>query len=214
MTIRLTLLAAAVLFSTLAGAVSIISAERKPGKPVGIPGYTTIEDEEYKALPNPENSPEDAAELGCSACALAVQLMQRQLEKLKTEFQRQPQNLKEYHALAAIDGLCNKYGLKVGLISYEDKSVAKKFVHESDGVAMGAKTVLKGGWITRFWMMKCEDMMTDAEDHLSAMMKGKQIDLCPMCKDAQMYEERRNKKKQAAEERKNKKQRAAAGGDL
>lgn len=122
-------------------------------------------------------------ELACHACSYSVRLMQSALEKVRVEFERQPHKLKEYHALAAVEDVCKKNKLNVGLLSKQKDEVTSHFIHEMEAKQTNAgQHVLKGGWITRYFYQKCEDMLTIAEDHMGEMMQGKDVNLCPACK--------------------------------
>jgi hypothetical protein len=149
----------------------------------GLPGHTELTDDETGDVPHPDDSPAMNTELTCKACSYSVRLMQGALEKVRVEFERQPDKLREYHALAAVEDVCKKNKLHVGLLSKNKEDVTTDFIHEVEAKQTEAGDhVLKGGWVTRFFYQKCEDMLTTAEDHMAQMMQGKDVNLCPACK--------------------------------
>ena len=74
-----------------------------------LPGYSDVDEQQFKNMPDIDNA-DDHLELSCSACSTSVGLMKNHFDKLKQEFHLHPENMKEYHAYAAIDGMCKKYG--------------------------------------------------------------------------------------------------------
>ena len=146
-----------------------------------LPNYSIIDEADQAALPHPDNA-DDNIVLTCMACNAGSILMNRELDKVRAEFERQPERFREYHALAAIDGLCKKNFLKMGLLSYgPGKPVEPRFVHEDMAAQFNADSVLKGSWITGFWKQKCDDLVTEAEENMDKMIKGDPVDLCPAC---------------------------------
>lgn len=189
-----------VIISVLLSSMMMVSA-----KDGNLPGHEMVDQEEFDYMPNPEDSPEMNTELSCSACSYSVKLMQGALEKVKLEFQRQPEKLKEYHALAAIDDVCKKHFLHVGLLGTSQKSATTEFIHEQEAKATGkGANVLKGGWITRFFNQKCEDMLTEAEDNMGKMMKGEGVNLCPSCEKWNKINEKRELKQHKKDKKKKK----------
>ena len=160
-----------------------------------LPGHEVLDEDQAGYVPNPDESPEMADELACTACSYSVRLMQGAMEKVRLEFERQPEKLKEYHALAAIEDVCKKHKLNVGLLAKDKSSATTEFIHEMEAKQKSAgQHVLKGGWITRFFYTHCEDMLTLAEDHMGEMMKGKDIQLCPKCVKHKANQEKKEKK--------------------
>lgn len=177
----------------------------------GLPGHEELDDNEYKTVPSPDDSPEMNLELTCHACSYSVRLMQGALEKVRVEFERQPGKLREYHALAAVEDVCKKHKLHVGLLAKDRDDVTTEFIHEVDAKQKSAgQHVLKGGWITRFFYQKCEDMLTIAEDNMKEMMKGGDVDLCPPCKKFEQVQAERKKKNEGGSEANQKKKRVDA----
>ena len=132
-------------------------------------------------IPNPREEPE-RSELLCSACLSTGLELLKALRKVRKEFERQPDKLKEYHLLAAAGDVCEKATLNMGLARDEaSRRVTTTFANEA--AVRGKSAVVKGGWVTHMWKSECFDTIDRLEDDLRKIYNddGKTYEFCPAC---------------------------------
>lgn len=142
-----------------------------------------VADEDASYIPSVEND-QERAEMTCSACHTTIFELFRAFKKLKKEFDRQPEKLKEYHLLAASSDVCENARLHMGLIRNEsDKRITTVYANELEPGVSEKYSLVKGAWVTSFWMQKCHETLDNLEEEFMPIYKkmGKGMTLCPVC---------------------------------
>ena len=151
--------------------------ERQPPANSGIPRSLTEEDAQY--VPS-LNDDKEFAEMQCSACKASAGLMLERLEKLRKEFHLQPEKIKEYHMVAAIDDMCEHEKNHFGLVQDgAAKVVTTTYKDEYHTDYQGS--IVKGAWVTKFFTQTCIEMLERVEDDVVRLWKGASLVVCPMC---------------------------------
>ena len=147
----------------------------------GVPRGLTKDD--AAKVPDPNNA-KDKFRLECSACITAASEVGKRLEKVHKEFKYEPEKVKEYHIMAAVDELCEREVFHYGMFRDGiEKIVYPKFVDEND--ERWKSTTVKGGWATKLWQRVCHEMMERIEDDIPKAYRGEKIQFCPTnCKKA------------------------------
>ena len=150
---------------------------KEPPAHSGIP--RTLRDDERGHVPSLTSRREREA-MKCSVCRTTAMEIFRSLEKVRTEFRYDISKAKSFHALAAVEGLCETHRMHYGLKRPKGQLDAlPEFQDEHDPTYDGS--VLKGAWVTEFWQAECEANMDRLEDSLLPLVLGEKVDVCPMC---------------------------------
>ncbi len=120
----------------------------------------------------------------CSACQTTIVELLAAFKNVKKEFALQPEKLREFHLLAATSEVCDNAKLHMGLLRSEaDKRITTEYGNELHPSVSQKHSVVKGAWITSFWMQECHATLDRIEDDLMTVYKndGRFIKLCPQC---------------------------------
>lgn len=142
-----------------------------------------LQDEDASRIPSLDDE-QDFNEMQCSACQTTIVELLAAFKNVKKEFALQPEKLREFHLLAATSDVCDNAKLHMGLLRSEaDKRITTDFGNELHRSVSEKHSVVKGGWITSFWMQECHSTLDQIEDDLTAVYNndGRGIELCPIC---------------------------------
>jgi hypothetical protein len=165
----------------LAALVAGVSFDKKADE---IPKELGAEDASY--VPSPKN-PREKTEMICSACLTASLEVLAALRKLRKEFLREPDKLKEYHFLSAVGDICTEKSLHMGLLrDGPSKKVTTIYANDADPKLRGKYAIVKGAWVTHLWQQECFVTIDRLEDDLRVIYDddGKTFHFCPMCASA------------------------------
>ena len=134
------------------------------------------------SMPSPENETE-AIFLRCNACLSAVQVLLTRLAPVRTEFEKDPTKVKEYHLEGVVDNLCADEKEWYGLHHDTTRNVVGlEFLHNGENRDL---LILRGQWITPLWEAECNKLMDFVDDRLLLWLRNNQfgdsIEMCPYC---------------------------------
>ena len=144
-------------------------ANRLPPKGSAVP--RPLGENEQDGVPK-QSDERDVADLRCSACHSVARSVFRRMDKVRTEFKRQPEKLRSYHVLASLGDLCEDDKMTTGIAKdMETKKVTRIFVDEGKEAISTRQGIIKGGWVSTLFTDVCHQIMDRVEDNVMPLYK-------------------------------------------